>query len=95
METIHLHSAAKLRTKSKPLYLIYALMAWTGANLHLHQQEIELQILECQAGSLVTIRLGYRSCYFFPLPKFNAKFRNAGLASIFRFFSLPLRITFH
>ena len=61
METTHLHSAAKLRTKSKPLYLIYSLIAWTGANLHLHLQEIELQILECQAGSLITIRLSYRS----------------------------------
>jgi len=83
METTHLRSTAKLRTESKPLYLVYALMAWTGENLHLHPQGIELQILERQTCSLVTVRLSYRSCYFFLLPP--TKFRNVGLASIFRF----------
>jgi hypothetical protein len=68
-------------------------MAWTGANLLLPPQGIEIQILERQAGRPVTIRLSYHRCYFFPPPQ--TKFKNAGLASNFYFLPLPLQITFH
>jgi len=61
MVTTHFRAPAKLRNRSKPLHLIYALMVWTGVNLHLPPQGIELQVHEREPGSLATNRLSYRS----------------------------------